>query len=150
MNPVRRSPRPSRIAVAGSEGCSLHLRLLVFVGEEVSRELALSLLNLSAGGGTNQRAYVGQHRQMLLIEQGLHLGESGMEPKRTRAGRSDGQQTRLRQGQHRADLLVRAVSGAAQGDNHVIAVVAAEQEDADQGLVVLGTLGQCVHQCRTG
>ena len=44
------------------------------------------------------------------------------------------------------DLLVRRVPGAAQRDNHIVAVVAAEQEDANQCFVVRSALSQSVHQ----
>src|ERR1700724_1696938 len=85
---------------------------------------------------------------MLLVEQRLHFGEFGMESKRPRAGRSDGQQTTLRQCQYRADLLVGRVPAAAQRDDHIVAVVAAKEEDADQGLVILGALRQSIHQSK--
>ncbi len=68
-----------------------------------------------------------------------------METKSTRAGRSNGEQAALGEGQHGANLLIGGVRAAAHRNNHVVAVVAAEQEDTDQRLVVLGGLRQRVH-----
>ena len=63
-----------------------------------------------------------------------------------RAGRTDWQQAPLRQGQDGSRLLVRSVAAAAQRDDHIVAVIAAEKKHTDQSFVILGTLGQGVHQ----
>jgi len=76
---VRRSACPSGLPVAVERG-GLHLGLLVFVGKEISGKRRSALLKLSAGRRLDQRAHVGHHRQMLLVEQTLQLGEFGMEP----------------------------------------------------------------------
>ena len=77
LNLVRRSPRPSRLPVSyrGRQSASAPagLRARKDFGEG-----DLSLLKLRAGGGAHQRTDVGQHGQVLLIEQSLHLGEFGM------------------------------------------------------------------------
>ena len=99
LNLVRGSARPSRLPVS-CRVRRLHLRLLVLVREKVVGDVDLSLLKLRASGGAHQRSDVGQHGQVLLVEQSLQLGEFGMKSESAGAGGSDRQQTGLRQRQH--------------------------------------------------
>ncbi len=97
-------------------------------------------LVVGLGGRRIERADVGEEGELLLVEQSLQLAEVGMQPERRRgAGGLDGQQSRLREldagarGPHGGVLRV---AGAVVGNQHAVAVHAAEEEDADQCLVV--------------
>ena len=74
LNLVGGSARPPRLPVS-IERSRLHLRLLVLVREKVVGNVDLSLPELRACGGAHQRSDVGQHGQVLLVEQSLKLGE---------------------------------------------------------------------------
>src|SRR6202008_5196297 len=66
--------------------------------------------------------------------------------RRSDARGSDGQQRTLHKGKAAARGLVSVVPCSVVRDHHIVAVVAAKQEDADQRLVVGSVLGESVHQ----
>ena len=68
--------------------------------------------------------------------------------RRAQTGDVDRQQAPLRQSDVGASLLVRAVIVGAQRNDQVVAVIPAEEEDADQGFVILGALRHRVHQAK--
>jgi len=97
---------------------------------------------LRAGERLDEVADVGDEGRVLIVEEGLDVGEVGVEGEVGRG--SEGQKGVLREGERAAEGGVIVVAGRVEGDKGVVAVVAAEEEDADQGLVAGGALGEGV------
>jgi hypothetical protein len=89
----------------------------------------------------DERAGVADDGEFALVKERLHLGHARVEPERAPlARRADGQQARLREREPGGGAAAaRAVVAEARGverDDHVVAVVAAVEEDADERAVV--------------
>jgi hypothetical protein len=113
------------------------------MGKQVDGKLRSAILELGHGGWLHQGSGIGEDREVLVIEQRLQAGKAGMEGEwGADAWGRDGQQGPLRQGQAAARRLVGVVTCGVEGNDHVIAVIAAEQEHAHQRLVVGGGLRQ--------
>ena len=101
---------------------------------------------LGAGDRLHQVAYVGQHSGLARVIQALHLGHRGMQSVGIVAV-ADRQQGRLSQRQSLPALLIQAVVllSRRNGNDGVVAVIAAVQVNAHQRLIARRTRSKRVH-----
>ena len=120
---------------------ALPLILLVGVGIEIFGEIFVGVI-ACLGRGLNESSDVGDDGEIFLsVEEALHLQHVWMQAISGLAADLQRQELRLGNGEQGASLRVAGVARV-DGNNHVVAVVAAEHEDADESLVVRGALSQ--------
>ena len=120
----------------GGQAC-IGLHLLVGVGEQFTRHGSAGLV-FGLGQGFGQVAHVEQDGHFALAVQPVQRRELGVEGKRLVARRTGGHEVGTAEGQPAAapDGVVGFDAVGLAGHDGVVAVVAAGQKHADQGLVV--------------
>ena len=118
----------------------LPLELLVRVGKEIGGQ---AFAGLVAGGsrGLDEGADVGDDGGGIAVEERLDVRKVGVEGE-VGVAAAELEELVLRKGQRAADGGVVVVAGGVELDEGVVGVVAAEEEDADEGLVVRGKIAR--------
>ena len=128
----------------------LPVGLLVVVRKQLGRQRHRACLVLRQRGGLHQRADVQQHRHLSGVEQGRERVQARRQrilpAARQRGARLQqvGREHAAVDAQVAAQRILRVVAGLVVGHQRIGVVVAAEQEDAHQRLVVRGGLGRCL------